>query len=200
MTAKHQPAYPIVVVRTRGQRPKHLDDPAFQTRAISLASTGISRYGVACLLGVSHTALYQWLERGLAEPEKTPWGPFAEAFMRAERALEGTGATATAIRMRSILAIQQMYLRWLEDGATGDPPPCPSTADFEWVLRVMAARYPAEHGTSSHRRPEQEPSGEAWLERNTMTHEQLTTMLRDPPEQVAMALLAAGYVRTETKT
>lgn len=187
------------MVRTKGQRPKHLDDPAFQLRAISLASTGLSRYGVACQLGVSHPALYGWLERGLAEPEKRPWGPFAEAYMAAERGLERAGTETVAIRVRTVLLQQRVYSAWLEHGTPGDPPLCPSTADCDWVLRVLASRYPAEHGTSAHRKVELEPSGEAWLERNTMTHEQLTTMLRDPPESVALALLAAGYVRTETK-
>lgn len=189
---KNQLAYPIVVVRTQGQRPKHLDDPAFQTKAISMASTGMSRVGVAHVLGVSHQALYGWLERGRAEPGREPWGSFADAYLRAERGLEGAAAMSVASRVTSILYEQQRYVRWLELGAEGEPPPSPSTSDFEFVLRVLASRYPAEHGTSSHRKVEQEPSGEAWLERSGMQHEQLVTMLSDPPEPVAKALVAAG--------
>lgn len=151
----------------------------------------MSRVGVAGMLGVSHQALYGWLERGRAEPSRQPWGSFAEAYMRAERALEAAASNSLAVRVRHIAVSQQRFVEWLED-RIGDPPPCPSTADFEFVLRVLAARYPAEHGTSSHRKVEQEPSGEAWFERNTMTHEQLTTMLSDPPEPVAKALVAAG--------
>jgi hypothetical protein len=72
------------------------------------------------------------------------------------------------------------------------PPPEPSLADFEWVMRVMTSRYPRDHGIHPHRLPEPFPDGSAWLERHQLTQEQLTEMFRKPPEPVQEALVAAA--------
>ena len=60
------------------------------------------------------------------------------------------------------------------------------------LLNVLAARYPEDWGVSTHRRPERDVDGAAWLEREGMTHAQLVAMLSDPPEPVAKALVASG--------
>ena len=190
-TNRVQAGYGIQRVRKRHEKPTYLDDPAFRSRLVSFAGSAMSRRGAAALAGISHVALHTWLERGRAEPEREPYGSFACDYLRAERGLE-LAASGTIS-----MVVAQLY-RLAKAGdweALNEMGP-----QLKELLNVLASRWPEDWGTSSHRRPEQEPSGEAWLERNTMTHEQLTTMLRDPPEQVAMALLAAGYVRVETKT
>jgi hypothetical protein len=76
--------------------------------------------------------------------------------------------------------------------AWSTPPPAPAPGDFEWLLRVQVSRYPEDHGATVWRKPEQEPDGAAYLERLGLKHEQLVTMLSDPPETIRDALVAAG--------
>lgn len=72
------------------------------------------------------------------------------------------------------------------------PPKVPPVQDFEWLSRAMERRYPEDYGTHPHRKPETDPSGDSWLERNGITHGQLVHMLKEPPESIARALVEAG--------
>ena len=65
--------------------------------------------------------------------------------------------------------------------------------ELEWVGRVKERRFPEDYGTSAHhRKPETEPSGDAWHERNGLNHAQLVHMLSQPPDEIAKALVAAA--------
>jgi hypothetical protein len=57
---------------------------------------------------------------------------------------------------------------------------------------VLERRYPEDYGHHPHRKPEADPSGDAWLERHGITHGQLVHMLREPPESIRNALVEAG--------
>ncbi len=72
------------------------------------------------------------------------------------------------------------------------PPKLPPAQDFEWLSRVLERRYPEDYGHHPHRKPEAEPSGDAWLERHGITHGQLVHMLREPPESIRNALVEAA--------
>jgi hypothetical protein len=70
-------------------------------------------------------------------------------------------------------------------------PKTPSTADYDWLLRVQVSRFPQEHGATAYRELEKEPDGTGYLERRGMTHEQIVVMLTDPPEPVFNAIAAS---------
>ncbi len=185
-------SYPTL--RKRRGKPSHLDDPQVRTKLIALASTGMSRRGVAARAGFGHTNLHDWLERGRANPEEEPWGSFARDYLMAERGIEEAGSQAEAHRVLQILKACE---------AGGFPYTCSQCGhqgnkhldikELEWVGRVKERRFPEDYGTSAHhRKPEQEPSGEAWHERNGLNHAQLVHMMKKPPEQIAKALVEAA--------
>lgn len=185
--------YPLVTqrVRTQGQKPVAIDDPAVRGQFLALASTGMSRRGVAARMGVNSATLLGWLERGRAEPDKEPYGSFSTQYLTSERGLEEAASSAVAMRVQQIVERMREVLAF--KGHPEDRPQPPSPADFDWLLRVQQSRWPDDHGTSAHHRiPEPEPSGEAWLERTGMNHAQLVHMLRKPPEPVAEALVEAA--------
>lgn len=183
-----QGPYPIVRQRLPGEKPTALDNPQFRSRAIVLASQGMSRRGVAARLGIPHPTLFGWLERGRAEPDREPYGSFVVDYMMAERGLEDAASSAVAMRVQQIVERMREVLAF--KGHPEDRPQPPSPADFDWLLRVQQSRWPDDHGTSATlRQPEQEPSGEAWLERTGMNRAQLVHMLRKPPEPIAEALV-----------
>lgn len=160
----------------RGRVPL-LDDAAFRTRLIALAATGISRRGVANLAGVSASTLCEWLARGRAEPVD-PWRSFASEYCAAERLPESLGTM-----------IQAKYLAHLSKLPASELKP----GDLQWVANLLASQYPEAHGTSAHhRKPDPEPDGAAWLDREAMTKAQLTVLLSDPPESISAALLEVG--------
>lgn len=177
--------YPLVQtrVRTQGQKPMAIEDAAWRSRAVALASTGMSRRGVAARMGVSHTTLYGYLERGRAEPDSEPWGSFATDYLMSERGLEQAASTTIALVVQRLhdLAVAG---RWEE---------LAENPQLKELLNVLAHRWPDDWGNSAHHRvPEPEPSGEAWLERTGMNRAQLVHMLRKPPEPVAEALVEAA--------
>lgn len=160
----------------RGRVPL-LDDAAFRTRLIALAATGISRRGVANLAGISASTLCDWLARGRAEPRE-PWTSFSNEYCAAERLPESL-----------CTMVQAKYLAHLSKV----PASALTPNDLRFVSDYLESQFPEEHGTSvHHRKPDPEPDGAAWLERETMTREQLTVLLSDPPESIRAALLDAG--------
>jgi hypothetical protein len=94
----------------------------FRSRAIALASTGMSRAGVASGLGKARTVLCEWLSRGLAEPHIEPYGSFSRDYLMAERGLEAAASQAEAMRVQLMLEQLEDYLRWRD---RGPPPPKP---------------------------------------------------------------------------
>lgn len=200
--------YPLVSqrVRTQGQKPVAIDSPAIVAEILALASTGMSRRGIARSIGVAEATFREWLDRGEAEPDREPYGPFARAYGIASRRLERGISSVEALRVQQLAEQMQACHDWdklkvkpvdeVVDPATGEvrlverrAPKPPAPADFEWMLRLKQSRWPDDHGTSAHHRvPEPEPSGEAWLERTGMNHAQLVHMLKDPPEPIAKAL------------
>lgn len=148
-----------------------------------MASSGISRRGAAATLGISHTVLYGWLERGRAHPDIEPYGSFAGDYLQAERGLECAAAGTIAMVVAQLYAMAKEQ-RWAELFEAGP--------QLKELLHVLAARFPEDWGHTAHRKPEQEPDGAAYLERTGMTADQLRAMLRDPPEPVLLAMVAEG--------
>lgn len=175
-------SYPIVQRKQRGGPVPHLNDPAFRSRIISIASGGLSRRGVAALSGIPHSTLLSWLERGRAHPDQEPWGSFAVDYERASRGLEGAAAGTIS------LVVARLY-KLARDGnwALLDE----AGPQLKELLNVLAARYPEEWGVHAHRKPESEPDPAAWLERNAISHGQLVALFREPTEPVARALVEA---------
>mgnify|MGYP001616334529 CR=1 FL=1 len=176
-----QATYPLArLAESKGRRrPSHLLDPVFRSNIVSIASCGISRRGVAHRAGIPPTTLYDWLERGRAQPDEEPYGSFTIDYLRAERGLEHAAAEGIAhwvVRVRSLAASGAL----LDSKTVGA------------LLRILESRFPEDHGAHLHRKPELEPNGDAWLERNGMTHAQLVHLLREPPEAIGKALVEAG--------
>lgn len=103
----------------------HLEDPVFRSRLVSLASTGMSRRGVA---SAGHApALIEWLSRGRAEPHIEPWGSFARDYLAAERGLELAASGTEAVRVQVMAEQMQAYMRWLDRGPAPVKPMAPAT-------------------------------------------------------------------------
>lgn len=199
-----KPDMRFMLVRKRrpGSRPHELDDPAFRARAVSMASTGMTRQGVAAMIGKPWRTLYDWLARGQAEPKIEPWGSFSVDYLRAERGLQGAAQSAIARKVRGIHDRQEAHDEWLlrrgpepESGSSehyrwATQPPEPTIAEYEWLMRLLIARHPEEYGTHALRQVEKEPDGAAWLERRGLTHDQLRALVSNPPEEVRAAMLA----------
>jgi hypothetical protein len=169
---------PVTLDRTGkvGKVP-HLSDPQLRMNLVLAATSGMSRRGVAEFCGVSNSALKEWIARGKAEPDVEPYGSFSRDFLKATRCLEAAGATVLARR-----------LDWLRK----QPSHAVSPQEVKLVIDALAARYPQDHGTSKHREPETEITGDDWFEHHAMTHDQLVALLQDPPEAIGNALLASG--------
>jgi hypothetical protein len=99
------------------------------------------------------------------------------------RGLEGAAAGTIALTVSHLYALARAG-DWEQLSEMGP--------QLKELLNVLAARYPEDWGTHAHRKPEPEPDGDAWLERNGITHVQLVHMLREPPEQVQAALVEAA--------
>ena len=185
---------PYPTLRKRKGKPSHLDNPEVRTRLIALASTGMSRRGVAARAGYAHQNLHDWLERGRANPEEEPWGSFARDYLMAERGIEEAGSSAEAKRL------VQLHQAIVAGGWSYTCSECGHSdksgvdvKELEWVGRLKERRFPTDYGTGAHhRQPETDPSGEAWHERNGLNHAQLVHMLSSPPEPVAKALVEAA--------
>lgn len=159
-----------------------LSDPGYRKRTLELAATGLSRRGIANLLGESSGRLYDWLAKGAAQPDVEPYGSWQRDFTAAERAAEAIGATIQSQTLASIAR---------------KSPQTRTMAEVEWVGRLLATRYPREHGnasagTGNMRVDNPEPDGAAWWQKHGLQGDQLRALLRDPPESVGAAMLAEG--------
>lgn len=142
----------------------------------------MSRRGVANVCDTSITSLNDWLSRGRAHPEEEPYGSFTRDYLRAERGLELAAAGTIA------MVVARLY----QLAKAGDWAALDGSPNLRDLARLLSSRYPEDWGSSLHRKPEEEPSGDAWLERSGMTHAQLVHMLREPPEAITRALVEAG--------
>jgi hypothetical protein len=143
----------------------------------------MSRRGVAALAGVPVASLLGWLERGRAQPDEEPWGSFAVDYERAARGLEGAAASTIG------LVVAQLHRLALAGDweALNDSGP-----QLKELLNVLASRWPEDWGIGAHRKPEQDPNPDAWLERTGATHAQLVHAFREPPEEIRLALVEAA--------
>lgn len=163
----------------------HLEDTDFRSRIISVAATSMSRRGVAAACGIASSTLVEWIQRGLAYPSDEPWGSFARDYRQAERGIELAAQGTKA----ALVAHLYRLVKREEWGAI-----CALYGDLPSAMRMLtaevASRYPADHGTTAHRVPEPELTGEAWIERNGLTQAQLGAMISDPPEPLRDALVS----------
>lgn len=164
----------------RGKAPK-LEDKPFRKRTLELAATGLSRRGVAHLLGMDSTGcLYDWLARGKAQPDVEPYGSWAADYLAAERAAELIGTTIQSAQLAHIAR---------------KSPQTRTPAELAFVDRLLATRYPRDHGnasagTGNARVEAPEPDAEAWWQKHGLVGDQLRALMRDPPESVAAAQIA----------
>lgn len=134
------------------------------------------------MLGESTGCLNDWLARGRAQPDVEPYGSWCREFLAAERAAE---AICTELQSQTVAVIARK------------PPHMRTLAEISWVDRLLATRYPREHGnasagTGNARVAEPEPDGEAWWQKNGLQSDQLRALFKDPPDAVALAQLAEG--------
>jgi hypothetical protein len=164
--------------RGRGQRPFPLDDPQFRAELISWASTGAPRVVVAAHAGIPKSTLYDWLERGRAEPDVEPWGTFTVQYLRAEKGVA--------------LAGPECISRWVAEmlRLCRESPLLVSRDSILTIVKILESSDPEHWGASKHRKLQPEPDGAAYLERKGLTTEQLRALLRDPPEEIANAIVA----------
>lgn len=167
--------------RRGGKTPK-LEDPHYRAQTIRFATTGLSRRGIANMLGESSGCLYDWLARGKAQPDVEPYGSWCREFLAAERAAE---LLCTELQSQTVAVIARK------------PPHMRTMAEIAWVDRLLATRYPREHGNASAgtgqaRVVDPEPDGEAWWQQHGLQGDQLRALLKDPPEAVREAMVAEG--------
>ncbi len=162
-----------------------MEDPDLRSRIIATASTGASKRGVAAVAGVPIASLLEWISRGLAFPDVEPWGSFARDYRQAERGIElAASGTKAAIVARLYRLVKEE--RWEEIRASfGDLPNA-----MRMLTHEIASRFPADHGTSAHRVPEAELTGDEWIDRHGLTQAQLGAMMVDPPEPLREALVS----------
>ncbi len=186
----------FLLAKRRGYKIMELDDAEFRGKAISFASTGMSRKGVAAQLGKSLASLEDWLDRGDANPQREPFGSFARDYLRAERGIEAAIAHTEARRVLSIQHAQSAHEEWMLAYLTGGelktplPPAAPSVSDFHWLLRLKESRFPNDYGNSTHRIPERTIDGAVWNEKRGLTIDQLRALVRDPPDEIRAAMIA----------
>jgi hypothetical protein len=158
-----------------------IEDPAFRSRCISFAATGMSRRGVAAVIGKPVSTLLGWVERGMAYPGEEPYGSFSDAYRRAERGLEGAAVGTVALLVRRTFDLAQAG-QWekIDPKMVRD------------LLAVMEARFPEDWGANKHRVPEPEFDAQHWLDAHTMDHEQLAALFTDPPEPIRKALVSSA--------
>lgn len=176
--------------RPKGARYSAIEDPAFRSRVVSIASSGASRKHVAALAGCPWTTLVGWVERGLAYPDIEPWGSFSQDYRRAEAGIAGAAADVRAMSIQIMREQIVDYMRWRDAGIGGIPPPLPSVGELVWLDRTTEARFPDQYGASKHRQPEPDLNADHWLEQHALDREQLRALFRDPPPAIDDALLA----------
>lgn len=171
--------------RQKFGRYSELEDPAFRSRCISIASTGMSRRGVAAAVGVDPGTIRNWIGKGKAFPGEEPWGSFAVDYERAERGLEGAAVGTISLTVQRLFELSQR-------AANGDTEAGAILAEhgpqMKELLNVLASRFPRDWGTSKHREPDVDFSADEYLDANAMTREQLGAVFADPPEKIRQAL------------
>lgn len=108
--------------RKPGEKASDIDDPAFRSRVVSFAATGMSRRGVAAAVGKPESTIRSWVERGAAFPDVEPWGSFSVDYRRAERGLEGAGASVVAMKVQLMVEQMTERLAWRDRGSAPVPP------------------------------------------------------------------------------
>lgn len=78
--------------------------------------------------------------------------------------------------------------------AWSTPPPTPDVQEMAWLEKVRISRHPEDYGTSKHRKPDAEYSGENWLDAHAMDRAQLGALFADPPEAIRQALVDSAPV------
>lgn len=174
--------------RPKGSRYSDIEDPAFRSRCISFASTGMSRRGVAAAVGKPESTIRGWVERGMAYPDIEPWGSFSVDYRRAERGIEGAAAGTVALTVQRLWELAKRAhagdldaLRVLSENKI-----------VERLLNLLESRWPEDWGQSKHRKPEPEHDGQHWLDAHAMDREQLKALFTDPPELIRLAMEDAG--------
>jgi hypothetical protein len=97
-----------------------LEDPAFRSRCISLASTGSSRRTVAALVGKPESTMRGWINRGIAYPQEEPYASFAVDYQRAERGIANAIDETAAMKVQLLREQMRARLEW------GNRPPPPT--------------------------------------------------------------------------
>lgn len=163
-----------------------IEDPVFRSQVISFAATGMSRRGVAAVVGKPESTIRSWVERGMAYPDVEPWGSFSAQYRRAERGLEGAAAGTIAMTAQMLFELTKRALKGDEAALESLSKQGPQLKE---LLNVLAARFPADWGVSKHRIPEPEHDGANYLDAHTMEREQLGALFADPPEPIRLALV-----------
>ena len=162
---------PVHVPRPHRSGPKPvLDDPEIRRTMLNMAAAGASRKAIARRIGINPSRLREWIAKGDAQPDIEPWASFSREFLDAERMLESTITGGQAQQVRFILS---------------KPPKERSPWELDFLGRILAARFPAEHGSAAAgngqlRVIEQDIDPEAWWAQQGLVGDQLRTMLRDP--------------------
>jgi hypothetical protein len=172
------PVTPCEIVRPRPLL-SEVHDPAKCARMYMLAAQGVSRRGVAAIVGLSaHMRIQEWIERGLARQED-PFLSFALRYQEAERMHE---LTLTGVQTQQVRHIAAKHPRER------------TIAEMQWIDRQLARRYPKEHGVGEGLGQLRQLDGdidlEAWWQKHGLEQEQLQALLREPPETLALALVA----------
>lgn len=156
-----------------------LDDPKFVNKLLMAAASGMSRRGVAAAVGIPHDQLFRWLGRGRAAPDDDRYGAFEQQFTAAERVPEAAAANALS---REVQRINKCALRDEEL----------KHHERVFLQGYLAQKYPGEWGvgSASGRALDAEPDGAAYLQEKGLQDHQLREMIREPPEDIAAALLS----------
>jgi hypothetical protein len=141
------------------------------------------------MVGKPEGTIRGWVERGMAYPDIEPWGSFSRQYRQAERGLAMAVAKTSALRVQLMLEQMQAFMRWQAQGARGEAPALPTTADMLWLDRLREGRHPSDYGATKHRAPEPEHKGENYLDMHVMEREQLGALFADPPEPIRLALV-----------
>jgi hypothetical protein len=89
-----------------------LENSAYRSAIIAMASSGASRRTVAARMGKPESTIRGWIERGLAYPEIEPWGSFAVQYQQAERGMADAVGKASALRLVIMLERLERYRVW----------------------------------------------------------------------------------------
>ena len=159
-----------------------LNDERLRAGLLKYAAAGMKIAAVAEINGVGPDMLRAWLARGRAEPDIEPWGSFAQDYGRATRIKDAYGAQTTT-----------MYLAKVHSMA--EHPRC-TPADLAphmgRVLEIMQAMSPKDWGSSKHRVEHDLPTGDEYLSNLALSVGQICGILRDPPDEMSIALLTEG--------